>query len=351
MSVAFTYPSRCKFAAATLDEYPSLHITMSSWSKPEIAGFMYPDAGSHAHSVTVDGIHTDPAITPSRTRSMCWRVSTTNAPVATRSRANWAETLTSRFRASSSKSFTVNRSFIRLTRLRLSRSVSDTTNSLRNCNDDEMTLNLTNDELLSTTRSVRKRLDFDRPVEREVVMECLDLALQAPTGSNRQGWQFMFVTDPDKKKAIGDFYQKNFNWYRNSPMSATFADDDPRSKQKDAVTNSAQYLADNFHKAPVLMIPLIEGRLDNASVMQGASSWGSILPAVWSFMLALRSRGLGSAWTTLHLPNERETADILGIPFDQYSQAGLFPIAYTIGTDFKPANRMPTEGIVHWDTW
>ena len=214
-----------------------------------------------------------------------------------------------------------------------------------------MILNLTNDELLSTTRSVRKRLDFDRPVEREVIMECLDLALQAPTGSNRQGWQFMFVTDPAKKLAIRNFYKTNFDAYANSPLAATFADDDTRTHQMPAVRDSATYLAENFHKAPVLLIPLIEGRLDNAGVMQGASVWGSILPAVWSFMLALRSRGLGSAWTTLHLPNERETADLLDIPFGHYTQAGLFPIAYTLGTDFKPAKRIPTDDIVHWDTW
>ena len=214
-----------------------------------------------------------------------------------------------------------------------------------------MTLNLTNDELLSTTRSVRKRLDFDRPVERDVIMECLDLALQAPTGSNRQGWQFMFVTDPAKKAAICQHYKTNFEAYANSPQAATFEAGDLRAQQKDKVLDSATYLANNFHRAPVLMIPLIEGRLDRANVMQGASVWGSILPAVWSFMLALRSRGLGSAWTTLHLPSERETAEILGIPYDQYSQAGLFPIAYTLGTDFKPAQRIPTDNIVHWDTW
>ena len=101
----------------------------------------------------------------------------------------------------------------------------------------------------------------------------------------------------------------------------------------------------------MLLIPLLEGRLDGLPVFGAASSWGSLLPAVWSFMLALRERGLGSAWTTLHLPNEREVAELLGIPYDRYTQAGLFPIAYTIGTDFKPAPRLDVDELVHWDTW
>jgi nitroreductase len=214
-----------------------------------------------------------------------------------------------------------------------------------------MKLNLSADEVLTTTRSVRKRLDLDRPVEREVVHECLDIALQAPTGSNSQGWSWMFVTEPDKKAAIAGYYRDNFYKYLQSPRSASYPEGDLRAERREKVTDSAMYLADNFHRVPVLLIPLIQGRLDGAPVFGAASAWGSILPAVWSFMLALRERGLGSAWTTLHLPNEREVADLLGIPFDQYTQAGLFPIAYTIGTDFKPAPRLPLDGLVHWDTW
>ncbi len=214
-----------------------------------------------------------------------------------------------------------------------------------------MKLNLSADEVLTTTRSVRKRLDLERPVEREVIMECLDIALQAPTGSNSQGWSWMFVEDPAKKKAIADYYGANFDAYSKNPPSAQYPDGDIRAQHRDAVTSSATYLRQHFHEVPVLLIPLIAGRLDRAPVFGAASSWGSILPAVWSFMLALRERGLGSAWTTLHLPNEREVADVLGIPFDRYTQAGLFPIAYTIGTNFKPAARLATEGLVHWDTF
>jgi nitroreductase len=212
-------------------------------------------------------------------------------------------------------------------------------------------LNLSADEVLTTTRSVRKRLDLTRPVPRDVLLECLEIALQAPTGSNRQGWQWMFVEDPGKKKALADLYGAHFDEYRKNPPSAAYPEGDIRAERRDAVTDSATYLRDHFHEVPVLMIPLIEGRLDRLPVFAAASTWGSLLPAVWSFMLALRERGLGSAWTTLHLPAEREAADVLGIPYERYTQAGLFPIAYTIGTDFKPAPRLPLDGLVHFDTW
>ena len=212
-----------------------------------------------------------------------------------------------------------------------------------------MKLNLSADEVLTTTRSVRKRLDLERPVERSVIEECLQIALQAPTGSNSQGWHWMFVEDTAKKKALRDMYKRHFDEY--TKYSREWPDDDPRAAQKPRVRDSAEFLSENFHRVPVLMIPIIEGRLDNVGVFQGASAWGSLLPAVWSFMLALRERGLGSAWTTLHLPAEREAAELLGIPFDTHSQGGLFPVAYTVGTDFKPAKRLPLEPIMHWDSW
>ncbi len=213
-----------------------------------------------------------------------------------------------------------------------------------------MNLQLSADQVLSTTRAVRKRLDFDRPVPREVIMECLELAVQAPTGSNSQGWQWMFVEDDDKKRALRDLYAATFEPYVNAP-GRQFGADDLRTAQQESVKSSAQYLSDNFHRAPVLMVPLLEGRLDGLDAFAGASMWGSILPAVWSFMLAARERGLGTAWTTLHLPREREAADILGIPYERYTQAGLFPIAYTIGTDFKPAKRVDLAPLVHWNTF
>ena len=213
-----------------------------------------------------------------------------------------------------------------------------------------MNLNLGADELLTSTRSVRKRLDFEKPVPREVLMECLDLALQAPTGSNAQGWQFMFIEDEAKKKALADIYRVAATPYLDMPAPER---GDVRDEQIGAVMSSAKFLNENFEKAPVLMIPCLEGRPDGAAAGMQASYWGSLLPAVWSFMLALRSRGLGSAWTTLHLigDGEKQAAEILGIPFDRYAQGGLFPIAYTKGTDFKKARRLPAEQFAHWNTW
>lgn len=215
-----------------------------------------------------------------------------------------------------------------------------------------MQLNLSADDVLTTTRSVRKRLDFDRPVDRSVVEECIEIALQAPTGSNRQGWQFVVVEDAAKKQALADIYARNFNKYANMPK-AEYGADDPRTSQQGKITDSATYLAQNFQRAPMLLIPCIEGDLDGADVFRGASAWGSLLPAVWSFMMALRERSMGSAWTTIHLMDggDAEAAELLGIPHPTYSQAGLFPIAYTIGTEFKLAERLPLDTVLHWDDW
>jgi nitroreductase len=214
-----------------------------------------------------------------------------------------------------------------------------------------MTLNLSVDDVLTTTRSVRKRLDLDKPVPREVLLECLELAVQAPTGSNAQGWQWVFVEDADEKKALADIYRANFNSYRQMP-EPQYAEGDTRGDRRGLVVSSAEYLAEHMHEVPWLLVPCLEGRTEQAPQM-GASFWGSLLPAVWSYMLALRSRGLGSAYTTLHLlgDGEKQAAELLGIPFEKYSQGGLFPIAYTKGTDFRPAKRLPVEEIVHWDTW
>ena len=214
-----------------------------------------------------------------------------------------------------------------------------------------MTLNLSVDEVLTTTRSVRKRLDFDKPVGRDVLMECLELALQAPTGSNAQGWQWVFVEDADKKKAIADVYLKNAQPYLSAPKP-DYDQGDTRGERMGKVADSAMYLAEHMHEAPVLLIPCLQGREDKSPI-GGVSFWASLFPAVWSFCLALRSRGLGSCWTTLHLlgGGEQQVADVLGIPHDKYSQGGLFPIAYTKGTDFRPAKRLPAEQLTHWNAW
>jgi len=208
------------------------------------------------------------------------------------------------------------------------------------------------DELLTTTRSVRKRLDFTKPVEAAVLERCLEIALQAPTGSNAQGWHWLIVTDPAKRRGLAELYRKAFELYVSAPnaMRPEYGEDDLRTKQRPRVVDSASYLAQHLEDAPVHVIPCIEGRVENLGVVAQASVYGSILPAVWSLMLALRARGLGSAWTTLHLMHEKEAAELLGIPA-HVTQTALLPVACFTGTTFKPAKRLPLATCTHWDAW
>lgn len=200
------------------------------------------------------------------------------------------------------------------------------------------------DELLSTTRSVRKRLDLSRPVSREVILECIRLAMQAPTASNAQDWRWVVVTDPDKRAAIADIYRSIGAEYL-AHAAATAAD-----PQTQRVYRSAQGLTETLAQVPVHVIPCLLQPIDDRNRLVAASAWASIIPAGWSFLLALRSRGLGSVWTTMHLAKEREVGDLLGIP-PTVTQAALFPVAYTIGTDFRPAARPPAETVTFWDGW
>jgi nitroreductase len=200
------------------------------------------------------------------------------------------------------------------------------------------------DELLSTTRAVRKRLDLTRPVGRDVILKCLELAVQAPTAGNEQNWRWLVITDADKRAAIADIYRSIGADYLAHAATTTL---DPQTRR---VYESALALTGILADVPVHVIPCIERRFDGNSLVVAASAWASIIPAGWSFLLALRSRGLGSVWTTMHLAKEREVAELLGIP-DTVTQAALFPVAYTIGTDFQPASRPPVESITSWNTW
>ena len=216
------------------------------------------------------------------------------------------------------------------------------------------TLPLTPDELLRTTRAVRKRLNLSRPVERAVIEDCLRLAQQAPTGSNAQGWHFVVVTDPEKRQALAELYRRAWAVYETLPVAAgNLRFDDPaRDATQMRVMDSARYLAEHLHEVPVHVIPCITPRPDRLSAhVWQASIYGGIIPAAWSFMLAARARGLGSSWTTLHLMHEEEAAALLGIPFAEMAQVALIPLAYTTGTDFRPASRASLEGMVHWDGW
>ena len=204
------------------------------------------------------------------------------------------------------------------------------------------------DRLLSTTRTVRKRLDLTRPVPRELVLECIRLAVQAPTGGNVQRWRWIVVDDPEKRAGLAALYQRAYEPYIASQQAAV-----EQVKPGDAVTgriiDSSTYLAEHLAEVPVHVIPCSLDRPPKGAG-QAAGWFGSILPAVWSLQLALRSRGLGSAWTTLHLEYEDEAAALLGIP-DTVTQVALLPVAYHTGTDFKPAARRPAEEVTYWNGW
>jgi nitroreductase len=210
-------------------------------------------------------------------------------------------------------------------------------------------LDLTPDELLTTTRTVRKRLDLTRPVPRTLVEQCLDVALQAPNGGNMNTWRWIAVDDRAVIGQLARLYNQGLDDY-----IATFGErgyPGAGVPGADKISESTQYLRDHFHESPVVVVPLAAGRTDfpGARVFHQAGVWGSIVQSVWSFMLALRARGLGSAWTTGHLWREQETAELLGIPQRHYMQAGLFPVAYTLGTEFKRAWRKPTSEVLRWN--
>lgn len=212
------------------------------------------------------------------------------------------------------------------------------------------TLPLTPDELLTTTRTVRKRLDLTRDVPMELIRECLEIALQAPSGSNRQDWQWVVVRDAAQRAAIGDVYRRAVRDYLASPGAAgrLYADDPERAPVQQRVGDSVAYLGEHLGQVPVHVIPCL--RVRGLPAANQAGMWGSILPAAWSFMLAARARGLGTAWTTLHLAHEDEVAAVLGLP-DDVRTAVLIPTAYYTGETFGPARRGPLDEVLHLDRW
>jgi nitroreductase len=215
-----------------------------------------------------------------------------------------------------------------------------------------MPLNLSADEVLSTTRAVRRRLDLSRPVPRSLIEECVYLATQAPTGRNRQRWHFLVVTDEVQRDTVADIVRKAYDTGAAGPLTehdVRRQNTYPRSRLR--TLESYQYLYDNIHRVPAFVIPAVEGRTDHATVFEQSMTWGSILPAVWSFMLAARARGLGTVWTTAQGPLERELAGVLGVPYDEVMLAALIPLAFTIGTDFGPAKRISLDEVLHWNKW
>lgn len=213
--------------------------------------------------------------------------------------------------------------------------------------------NLMPDELLTTTRAVRKRMDFSRPIADETVRECLEVGQQAPTATNQQNWHFMVVTEPETRLAIADVYRRGWEDYTKltDTTLGKVQDDPERDALRTRVSDSVQYLVDNLHRVPVMVIPCIVGGVDGLAPWDRSTQWSSMMFATWSMMLAARARGIGSVYTCVHLEHEETAAAILGIPYPEVTQAGLIPLAYTVGDRFRRARREPLDDIVHWNRW
>jgi nitroreductase len=214
-------------------------------------------------------------------------------------------------------------------------------------------LGLSAEDVLTTTRSVRKRLDFERPVPRELLTDCVRVALQAPSGSNRWLMQFVIVTEREQREALAGVYRAAYEQYRNIPTYIGSVDKGTaeRNANQQRTTASADYLAENMHRAPALVVACGMGKAENGPPIAKTTLLGSVLPGMWSFMLAARTHGLGTAWTTVSLFREQETAEALGIPNDEVTIGALSPVAFTRGTEFRSAMRPDPEEVIHWERW
>jgi len=214
-------------------------------------------------------------------------------------------------------------------------------------------IDITPDELLTTTRAVRKRLDLSRPVNLKTIEECVAVAIQAPNAGNRQQLHFLVIADEDKRSELARIYRKCSESYFASTRAsvAPGSGDDSKDAAARRRLESELYLNKHLHEVPIHVVPCISGRTDGLTVAAQAARWGSIYPAVWSFMLAGRARGLGMTFTTIHLFREAEAASILGIPYNLVMQAGLLPVAYAKGSKFRQGLRRPVTEVIHWDEW
>ena len=208
---------------------------------------------------------------------------------------------------------------------------------------------LTADQVLMTTRSVKKRLDLSRPVPRALIRDCIEIAMQAPNGGNRQEFRFVVVDDPALKAAVADYYRRAFALVSRRAQPAW---EGARAEQGRRRRAASEYLNDHMHEVPALVFHCVEMKAaDPSSTFDQAGLWGSVLPAAWSFMLAARARGLGASWTTLHLLYEKEIGDLLGIPAERVTQTGMMPVGFYQGNGFKPALRVPVADVLGWNRY
>ena len=211
------------------------------------------------------------------------------------------------------------------------------------------------DDALATTRAVRKRLDPSRDVPVELIRECVELAMQAPAGSAIARTRFVVVRDPDQRKGLAEIYSDIYqNTYRESAgyIGRVHRADPEEARMQQRTAQSADALERALHDVGTIVIGCLDGaRLDGVPSLVSTALLGGVLPAMWSFMLAARARGLGTCWTTTHLARERDVAALLDIPFDRVQQVCLTPLAWTVGTDFRRATRPAVDEVVHWDRW
>ena len=214
-------------------------------------------------------------------------------------------------------------------------------------------LDLSAEELLTTTRAVRRRLDFSRPIPPAVLRACVALALQAPSGSNRWPAQFVIVTEAERRAALGEAYRDAYRAYRDSSGYIGKVDkgDDERNAQQQRTARSADHLAEHFHLAPAIVLACGLGRADDLPAFRAVNLAASVHPAMWSFMLAARLHGLGTCWTAVSLYDEQRTAELVGIPHDEVTICAVSPVAYTAGTAFRPALRPDPDDVIHWEVW
>jgi nitroreductase len=202
--------------------------------------------------------------------------------------------------------------------------------------------------LLTTTRSVRRRLDLTRPVDVETILECLDIALQAPNGADEEAWRWIVVVDSDRRRRIGDLYRRANKDFAAS-VEARASAGDPVAQRKFA---SSSVFWNHLEEVPVLVVACVETRpeFDPTSTYEAASAYGSVFPAVWNFQLACRLRGLGSCLMTAQLRFPDEMATILELP-DNFQQAGMIAVGHLIGDTFAPARRRPRDEVTRIDAW
>ncbi|MCZ6656139.1 MAG: nitroreductase family protein [Gammaproteobacteria bacterium] len=192
------------------------------------------------------------------------------------------------------------------------------------------------DAVLSTARSVRRKLDFDRAVEPETIFECVNIATQAPTGLGGESWRFLVVTEPDRKRQLADLYRAVLT--------------DLARQRGIEVKATQQALVDRLHEIPAMIFVCTTADKPGAEIAGQVAYYGSILPAAWSLMLALRARNLGATWTTLLASRQQEVAAILGMP-DGVVQTVMLPVAYTKGAKLRKADRLDATHVTYWETW